>query len=87
MQVTHTPKSTVYAKGYAKRIRQRIRQRIPAIVSGDMPMVAWKKVIIHAIVVYTSLPVCWSRDAFWLGRPAPKVLGPKHISNPDVAPF
>ena len=31
----------------------------------------------------------WIRDVFWLGPPAPKVLGSdsKHISNSDVAPF
>ena len=29
----------------------------------------------------TSL--CCMQDVFWLGPPAPKVMGAKHISNPD----
>ena len=45
------------------------------------------KYIMGFKLIYTGY---WIRDVFWLGTPAPKapkVLGAKYISNPDVAPF
>ena len=43
-------------------------------------------------LLYAGFETCfgWVRDVFWLGPPAPKVLGSgsickKHIPNPDVA--
>ena len=34
-----------------------------------------------------SVDSCWIRDVFWLGPPAPKVLGAKRISNQGGAMF